>query len=310
MQILINFIMKNYIFTILFLSLIFLNKVHSQGCSDAGICTLTFAKNNDSTSVKKNAVEIGYVYGKGFEGVSYNNGFVTYSRFFNEKWNISAKVTYNQASGDFGTRGQFGDVFIVSNYFYKTRNQHILKPLAGFKIPFTAGNLKINDKPLPMDYQASLGTFDLLLGFDYQYKKWNFDTALQIPILQTNKNSYFDELSDSNQFPTTNLFERKSDVLLRATYTLQTKNNKWSFKPNIIAIYHLGNDTYENILGQRKTIENSEGLTINAGVISNYNFNLSNSLQLNVATPLVVRDIRPDGLTREFVLSFAYQYKF
>lgn len=302
--------MRKYIFNFIIISLIFSNKMYSQGCSDAGICTLSFTKNNDSISSKSNAVQVGYVYGSGFEGVTYNNGFISYLRTINKKWNISAKVTYNQASGNFGTRGQLGDVFIISNYIHKINNQHILKPLAGFKIPFTSGNLKINDFALPMDYQSSLGTYDLFLGIDYQYKNWNFDTALQIPVLQTNKNSYFDEFSDSNEFPTTNLFERKSDVLLRATYTLQTKNNKWSFKPNIMGIYHLGNDTYEDIFGQRQTIENSQGLTINAGVISNYNFSTTNSLQLNIATPLVVRDIRPDGLTREFVLSLTYQYKF
>jgi hypothetical protein len=33
-------------------------------------------------------------------------------------------------------------------------------------------------------------------------------------------------------------------------------------------------------------------------------------LRLNIAVPLLVREIRPDGLTRAIVGSISYQYKF
>lgn len=287
-----------------------LSKIYAQGCSDAGFCTLSNNIKNDSLSVEKNSLEVGYIFGKGFEGITYNSGFINYSRTLSTKWDLNIKVTYNQATGDFGTRGQFGDAFITTNYTHKIGAYKLIKPLVGIKIPFTTGNLKINDIPLPMDYQASLGTFDLLLGAAYQYKKWTFDAAFQLPVLQTNKNSYFDEYSVADDFPTTNLFRRKGDVLLRSSYSIFSKNNRWMFKPNMMGIYHLGNDSYEDIFGNRQTIKNSEGLTINASLITHFNLNKNNSFQLNIATPLLVREIRPDGLTRKYVASLSYQFKF
>jgi hypothetical protein len=72
----------------------------------------------------------------------------------------------------------------------------------------------------------------------------------------------------------------------------------------------LGQDSYETIFGQRETISGSDGLTINGNLISAYSFNKKNSLELSLATPFVVRDIRPDGLTRSFVASLIYKIAF
>lgn len=303
--------MKKFVL-LLGLSIGDISSLYSQGCSDAGICTISTGQkeNKDTIQYNKNTLEMGYILAKGFEGIIYNNGFITYTRTFSRKWDLNARVTYNQAKGSFGTLGQFGDVFLVLNYTRVINKKSFIKPSFGLKIPFTTANIKINNIALPMDYQPSLGTFDALFGIDYTYKKWNFDAALQIPIWQTNRNSYFDEYSASNDFPTTNLFRRKSDMLLRATYTFATKSKYWSFKPNILAIYHLGNDTYVDVFGKRQAIKKSDGLTINISIITDYEINSKNSLRLNVAAPLLVRDIRPDGLTRAFVTSLSYQYKF
>ncbi len=284
--------------------------LYSQGCSDAGICTISTGQKEDTTQHYKNTLETGYTFAKGLEDVTYNNAFIAFTRAFSKKWSLNTRVTYNQASGKFGTSGQFGDIFLVANYTRVINKKSLLKPSFGLKIPFTSANLKINNIALPMDYQPTLGTFDALFGIDYTYKKWNFDAALQLPVWQTNRNAYFDEYSVSNDFPTTNLFRRKPDMLLRAAYTFTTKNEHWSFRPNILGVYHMGNDTYEDVFGKKQTIKKSEGLTINAAIITDFEINSKNSLRINVAAPLLIREIRPDGLTRAFVTSLSYQYKF
>ena len=78
----------------------------------------------------------------------------------------------------------------------------------------------------------------------------------------------------------------------------------------MLFIYHLGEDSFENIFGQRENIKGSDGLTINGNLIASYTFTKQSSIELSVATPFVVRDIRPDGLTRSFVLGIHYQYTF
>lgn len=287
-----------------------ITRLYSQGCSDAGICSITSSHHIDSTELKKNSLQVGYIFGKGLEDVIYNNGFIGYTRDFKNNWGLSSRITYNQATGSFGTLGRLGDIFFVMNYKKEFNKNSFIKPSFGLKIPLSASNFKINGLALPLDYQASLGTFDALLGIDFSYKKWSVDAALQLPFWQINRNSYFDEYSASNDFPSTNLFKRKPDILLRTAYTFNTKNKKWFFKPNVMAIYHLGNDTYEGIFGKRQEIKKSQGITINASLITDYNINNKNSLRLNIASPLLVREIRPDGLTRAFVASISYQYKF
>jgi hypothetical protein len=280
-----------------------------QGCSDAGICSIGQGFQSSDKEMK-NTIEIATVFGAGESDVKYFSPYVSYTRQINDKIELSTKVTFSTATGSFGTRGAFGDAFLIGKYSFAAKNNTQWSVLSGWKIPFTTSNLKINGYSLPLDYQSSLGTFDLFLGTNYKFKRWDFNAALQIPVFNNNKNSYFKEYSGTEDFPTTNLFERKSDALFRATYTLNTKNKKFSFKPNVLFIYHIGEDSFENIYGKRESYVGSKGLTINGNLISTYNINKQNSVELSIAAPFVVRDIRPDGLTRSFVAALHYKISF
>ncbi|MFV8467203.1 hypothetical protein [Flavobacterium sp. LB1P62] len=281
----------------------------AQGCSDAGICSIGNGFHSTSKELK-NGIEVGSIFGAGEADVTYFSPYITYIRTINERLSLSSKITYSVASGSFGERGAFGDAYLIGNYNWKPKSNTQWSSLLGFKIPFTSSNLKINEFSLPLDYQSSLGTFDLIVGLNLNYKKWDFNTAVQIPVFNNNKNSYFKEFSDTDDFPSTNLFERKSDALFRTTYTFQTANKKFTFKPNVLLIYHLGEDNFENAFGRRETIKNSDGLTINGNIIGVYSINAKNSIELSLATPFVVRDVRPDGLTREFTAGIIYKVSF
>jgi hypothetical protein len=294
---------------LLFILLFSISKGIAQGCSDAGICSINHGFQADEKQFK-NAIEVATIYSLGEADVKYFSPYMSYSKKFNDHYSFTSKITYSTATGSFGTRSQFGDVFLVGNYTFKEKKSHQWSTLLGLKFPLTASNLKINGYSLPLDYQSSLGTIDVFLGTNFRYKKWNFNGALQIPTINLNKNSYFKEYGGTNDFPSTNLFVRKPDALLRATYALKTPNKKFTFKPNVLFIYHLGEDSFENIFNQRENIKGSDGLTVNGNFITNYSLTKQSSLEFSVATPFVVRDIRPDGLTRSFVLGIIYQYSF
>lgn len=299
--------MKN---TPLIIALLFITTFSfAQGCSDAGICSIGNSFQSTEKEYKNN-IEISAIFGAGEADVTYFSPFISYGRKVNERFSWSSKVTFSSANGSFGTRAAFGDAFLIGNYAFAAKKDKQWSVLLGSKIPFTSSNLKINGFSLPLDYQSSLGTFDLFLGTNFKYKKWDFNAAIQIPVFNNNKNSYFAEYSGTDDFPTTNLFERKSDALFRTTYTIKTPNNKFTFKPNVLFIYHLGDDSFENIYGKRESYIGSEGLTVNGNLISSYNFNKQNSIELSLAAPFVVRDIRPDGLTRSFVLAIQYKILF
>ncbi|WP_162126374.1 hypothetical protein [Flavobacterium phycosphaerae] len=285
------------------------NKTWAQGCSDAGICSINHGFQTAEKQFK-NTIEVAAVYSLGEADVQYFSPYVSYTKRFNDRYSFTSKVTLSTAHGSFGTRTQLGDAFLIGNYSFKEKKNSQWSALLGFKFPFTASNLKINGYSLPLDYQSSLGTIDLFLGTNFHYRRWDFNAALQIPVINLNKNSYFKEYSGTDDFPSTNLFERKPDALWRASYSIKTPNKKITFKPNLLFIYHLGEDTYENIFSQRESIKGSDGLTVNGNWITTYYFNKQNSIELSAAVPFVVRDIRPDGLTRSFVLGILYQYSF
>lgn len=282
---------------------------YAQGCSDAGICSVGNGFHDTEKSTKNN-IELGSIFGAGEADVKYFSPYLTYTRNFNARLALSTKVTYSLAQGSFGQRGQFGDAYLIGNYQWKSKKTAQWSTLLGMKFPFTQSNLKINGYSLPLDYQASLGTFDLIAGTNLNYGKWDFNAGLQLPVFNINRNSYFKEYGGTDDFPSTNLFRRKPDALFRTTYTLKTHNQKFSFKPNVLFLYHLGEDSYETIFGKRENISGSDGLTINGNIITAYHFNKNNSIELSLATPFVVRTIRPDGLTRSFTAGLIYKTSF
>ncbi len=299
-----------YSFKILIIFFLFAYSISfAQGCSDAGFCSV----NNNDNSVKttKNSIETGFVFAAAEEDVTVFSQYVTYSRDFNSKFSVSFKVTSAIANGSFGTRGNIGDAFITGNYKFKSKHEdRRWSLLFGMKAPLTSSNNKINEFPIPLVYQSSLGTFDVILGKNYNFIKWDFNAAVQIPVININKNSFIKEFSGTNLFETTNLFERKSDGLLRATYSHKTKNGKFIFKPNVLFLYHFGEDTFEDNFGDRKSIAGSSGITINGNLIAAYKLNSSSSLETSLATPFIVREERPDGLTRKFTAGLSYKYNF
>jgi hypothetical protein len=87
-------------------------------------------------------------------------------------------------------------------------------------------------------------------------------------------------------------------------------NKKLKLTPSILPIYHLANDKYTDEAGVEKEIIGSEGLTLNGNVYIDYQINQTNSIQVNMAMPFIVRDVRPDGLTRSFVANLEYRIRF
>jgi hypothetical protein len=291
------------------------NSLSSQGCSDAGFCSLGILKTDNRATKKKYSIAIGANYGAGEQSTNTFNPYLEYAVRFNNRLSGQVKITSVYASGFLGSTFNVGDIFGFINYTLKTKNSNRLSLLSGIKIPLSHSNDKNEEgKPLPLDYQSGIGTYDLIEGINYIIKeKWEINAGVQIPVIQENKNTFFpDEYSDPriSEFPATNNFRRKSDALLRLGYYFQFKESSITLKPNLLAIYHLGEDSYENRIGTREKIKGSDGLTMNAGIIANKRFTNDNDLELVVASPLIVRDVRPDGLTRSLVVNIQYRIRF
>lgn len=282
--------------------------LQAQGCSDAGICSIADTHDYAEKTVK-NQIEVGTIYAAGESDTRYIAPYISYVRTFNATWSGNVRITSSFAEGSLGKRGSIGDAFLLVNYKPVTEKTFRWTYTVGTKIPFNRANLEISNQSLPLDYQSSLGTFDFLGAANLSYKAWDFNAALQIPVFNINANAYFSESSGTDDFPTTNQFERKPDALFRATYTIKPTKGKFTFKPNLLFIYHLGKDAYEDIYGKRRSINGSDGLTINGNLITAYDAKIG-SIELSLATPFAVREIRPDGLTREWTVGISYRTRF
>jgi hypothetical protein len=282
----------------------------AQGCSDAGFCTIASIKPGSgiSLSENRNQLKIGASLGSGDKKVSVFANYLEYSGRVSNTFGVDAKITSMSQSGNGISNFGISDAYISGNY----RLNDNLKLTAGAKIPLSDGNKKKDNLALPMDYQSSLGTFDVIVGLGYTLKNVQLVLAYQQPLTQ-NKNQFLSESypanSDLRQFQSTNKFNRSGDVLLRVAYPFAI-SEKVRLTPGLLPIFHMGNDRYTTTQGIENEIKGSQGLTLNGNIFLDYAVNSKNTLQLNVGIPFVVREVRPDGLTRSFVVNLEYGIKF
>ncbi len=291
--------MKKYFFIATFT---FSSYSFSQGCSDAGFCTIDNIKtvNLDSIS-EKNYFKLGVNMGQADHEISVLGSYLEFGRKISNALETNIKLNYLSQSLNGFTSSSLSDAFLNANY----RLNKSSKATIGVKIPFTDGNLKDNGQPLPMDFQPSLGTVDLILAISKKVNNFNFSLGIQQPLTQ-NKNQY---ISLNEPYFSTNNFKRSGDVLVRLVY-LYKFSEKLSIAPSLLPIYHLQNDKFTNEFNQELEIKGSQGLTLNGNVFLNYALNQKNSLELSFGSPFIVRDARPDGLTRSFVANLEYRLKF
>ena len=279
----------------------------SQGCSDAGICSIENIRPGMNISETRNQFSIGLGYGNADHGIRVITPYLAYSRKFNKLTFESRLTTISQTGNEASVYG-LSDLFLVLNYDLLDNFQATV----GVKLPLTDGNRKLDGLPLPMDYQSSLGTLDLLLGLAYQIQKLQIAVAYQQPLSQ-NSNSFLVEdypsESSFNRFQSTNNYLRRGDLMLRVSYPIKA-GNRLLVTPSILPIYHLGDDRYTDLFSEEQVINGSEGLTFNVNLYVDIPVAQNDNLQINLGAPLVARQARPDGLTRSFVVNVEYQVKF
>jgi hypothetical protein len=295
---------------------VFCTKLNAQGCSDAGFCTIGGLNHHTKETVSQNKQKLTLILSNGIgdENVYVFTPGIQYDYKLNSRWSAQGKITGNYANGNLGTAAGAGDLFLSATYNSPQEGNWQTAFLFGTKLPLNKGDINATNKPLPMQYQSSLGTIDLLAGITIGNKRWLFSTAIQQPLTGSNRNTFLPEYWDTDQakkYSPSNDFNRRGDVLLRADYSLIAKT-KLDFNIGLLGIYHLGNDTYinGNLSNNPIVLTGSEGLTLNGTAVIRCRLNDKLSIGLSGGVPFVVRDIRPDGLTRKFVLSPELSFNF
>ena len=309
--------MKKVTIGFLFVLLLSVRNLNAQGCSDAGVCSIHSIKNNaeahESKEGKKNDLSVGFGYGIGERSTDNYTWYAEYTRTITKRTSVTGKLSYAAISGELANTSGLGDLFLSVNHAFDIKSKWKKSFVVGLKIPFDGANIKKNGIYLPMPYQTSLGTTDLVLAINYTRKSFGATLAVQQPLKPINENKFLP--GDYPATPLTlkywpsNEFSRKGDVVGRVSYNFKT-GERFSIRPSLLGIYHEANDTYLDDAKNRRPIYNSRGLTLNGNVFVDYHLKNGSGFELSLGTPFIVRDQRPDGLTRSFVASLEYQFSF
>lgn len=195
--------------------LIFLTAtVYGQGCSDAGFCTLNSLKPHADSTTFSNKVKVGVNVGAADHSIGIFGSYLEYNRKVGKKLEADVKLTMLLQSGNTISVVGLSDVFLNINY----KANDYFTFTAGAKVPLSDGNKDLNGLALLMDYQSSLGTYDLILGAGYKFRKIQTIVAYQQPLVQNNNAflaAQYSSDSPLTDFQSTNQFQRKGDLLFR-----------------------------------------------------------------------------------------------
>ena len=282
----------------------------SQGCSDAGACSIPAMTPSANVMVpeKKNQLNIGITAGVGDYDIFILTPSVGYSRTIGSGFSVDGNLTYSMHSGNEISKSGLGDLFLNLNY--APSSAVILT--GGMKIPISDVNKLYEGKSLPLDYQPTLGTLDLIMGVAYQPADWHLGLAVQIPISQNNNlfnPEDWPESSPLREIPGQFQFNRKGDLVLRISKEI-SMSDRVTLIPGLLPIFHLGLDQTRNDDNVFEDIEGSDGLTLNATLHVNVKLRETSALHFNIGFPFIVRDVRPDGLTRSVVAGAEYSVWF
>ncbi|HLG34651.1 MAG TPA: hypothetical protein VI757_07180, partial [Bacteroidia bacterium] len=114
--------------------------------------------------------------------------------------------------------------------------------------------------------------------------------------------------ADAQKYFESNQLRRGNDALLRIERKFELKKVTLSF--GVLNIIHLQKSSIVDSTGARIEVKGSDGLTLNVTGSLRYEILKRTLLNFSFGVPTIVRDARPDGLTRKLVLTAGVNYRF
>jgi hypothetical protein len=303
-------------------------RAFAQGCSDAGVCTAgpigDLASSTDSLITPidhRHSARMTFSYAIGERGVVILQVVPQIDLGFGERFGLQAKMPWISATGDLGSNSGAGDPVISGSYALIKEDQRRLDAIVGAKFPVNDANAMVDDNPLPMPYQTSLGTTDLLLGLSYRWHRWQAAIAYQHVLDHGNMNEFtharwMDDMRALGYFESWEL-RRADDAVARLQYKIPM--GRLALQPGVLCIYHMGRDRRLETpmdpagmprIPEHVVVDGSEGLTLNLTLDAQYRLSEQWALLFAYGSPVITRDVRPDGLTRFMVANIALLYRF
>lgn len=318
--------MKNCFKIVFTLSILcpFSSHVFSQGCSDAGFCTMGAMKPdqpfNKKIALKLRSMEVSFYRGSTLLSPIVYVGTLDLSfNIVDAKTFFQVKLPYQAVKGNFGNTSGVSDISLCLTRNVSSAGDFDINVSLGGKIPSNDSNLKeeTTGLPLPMYYQTSLGTYDLVAGMSAINRNWLFATGIQhpfnrnknhftwaqwIPVYQNGEGAEYVQSYDVGYE-----LKRGTDIMLRVERNFRF--SRMNFSAGLLPIYRILKDEVTKA-GERIKPDGTTGLALSAIVTAGYSFNVQSGVKLLYGRKITKRDFNPDGLTRHDVMTISYYYRF
>jgi hypothetical protein len=291
----------------------------AQGCSDAGFCTMGAMKPdqpfNKKVELRLRSMEISFYRGTTTLTPIVYVATADMSFSLNARTSFQLKVPYQAVRGTLGETSSIGDLSLCLTRTLKSTEKFDINLSVGGKIPTNNSDKEENGLPLPMYYQTSLGTYDLITGISIVSPKWLVATGIQHPFNE-NKNAFLWSRWENSghseeyirKYPVANQLKRGTDVMLRVERNFRF--SRLNFSLGLLPIYRISNDRITGGSGELIKPEGAKGLAMSGIATVGYQFNVRTGVRLLAGHKIVQRDHNPDGLTREMVSTISYFYRF
>ena len=311
------------------LLLVFSTKLFSQGCSDAGFCTMGAMKPSQHFSKKINlklrTIEVGQYIGVNKVGDVMMSYTADVNIGLSSKYTVQLKLPYMLVFGLLANTNGLGDISISGTRNLIAKEKYQLNFTIGTKLPTNKGDIRKDgtNLPLPNYYQSSLGTYDIISGISFITKKWLLAAGYQ-QALNSNGNQFLwgpwnkSGLSDSTiaqKYPVCKEILRGKDVMLRVERNFRFA--RFNAHLGLLGIYRITKDEFTNAKGLRQKQDGTTGLALSGIGGFGYNFSARSGIKIVFGVRLMQRyrldklhELSLDGLSREFVNTIGYEYRF
>jgi hypothetical protein len=312
-----------YLYPLCIALVFYSSRILAQGCSDAGFCTMGAMKPDQHFSKKLNlklrSMELSFYRGTTTLTPIVKSVTMDLNFSLNSKNSIQVKLPYQWVDGRLGHTKDLGDISLCYTQNLMSKENADLNLSIGAKLPTNQSD-KVSDQgfPLPMYYQTSLGTYDVIGGISLISGKWLFATGIQIP-LNENKNQFLwgawprpdvskDDSTYVHKYDRAKNLKRGIDVMVRVERNFRF--SRFNFSIGLLPIYGIIPDEYTLPNGTRNRPAGATGLALSGIVTAGYSFNVRTGIKILAGRKLTQREENPDGLTRHLVTSITYFYRF
>ncbi len=322
-----NKIIKMRLFAYLFSLALFFNS-YSQGCSDAGFCTMGAMRPDQNYSKRVNlklrSLEVNFYRGTSLLTPVIYAATIDFNIAVSDRNSLQIKLPYMYVEGSLGENQGLGDISLSYTKNFKTTSRWSINGTLGAKIPTNDANKKVNNEatngtpaPLHMYYQTSLGSFDAIVGISMINERWLLATGIQVALTENGNEfqwSGFPGFPDQDYLRRYNPgvhLKRGTDIMFRVERNFKFTN--FNITLGLLPIYRVTQDNaliVENGVERRVDLDGTTGLALSTISSFGYQFDINNSIKFIQGIKITDRPFNPDGLTRNEVTSISYIYKF